>query len=75
MKLVLTPETKLLRGRTPVLPEELRVKDYVVVRYADTPHGDVALSLRAADVVARTAPSAAGTPQPPEIAAAEPGQN
>jgi len=75
VKLVLTPETKLLRGRTPVLPEELRVKDYVVVRYADTPHGAVALSLRAADVVARTAPSAAGTPQPPEIAAAEPGQN
>ena len=75
LTLVLTPDTKILRGRTPVSPEELRVKDYVVVRYAETPQGAVALSLRAADVVARTAPSSPGAPQLPETAAGEPGQH
>lgn len=75
LTLVLTPDTKLYRGKTPVFPEELCVKDYVVARYVESPQGAVALSLRAADAVARTTPSAAGAPQPPEMAGAQPGQN
>ena len=75
LTLVLTPDTKILRGKTPVSPEELCVKDFVVVRYAETPQGAVALSLRAADVVARTVPPSPGAPQLPEMAAGEPGQH
>jgi len=74
LPLVLTPDTKLFRGRTPVSPEDLRVRDYVVVRYTETPQAFVALSLRAADVVARTAPASPGTPQLPETVAGDPGQ-
>jgi hypothetical protein len=75
LTLVLTPDTKILRGKIPVSPEELCVKDYVVVRYAETPQGAVALSLRAADVVARTTPSPAAAPPPAETAAPEAGQH
>jgi len=75
LTLVLTPDTKTFRGRTPVPAEELQVKDYVVVRYAETPQGAVALLLRAADVVARTTPSPAALPPPAETAGPEAGQH
>ena len=60
--MVLTPGTKLVRGKTPVDPAELRVHDYVVARFTETPLGPVATSLRVADVVARSAPSPRATP-------------
>jgi len=53
----LTPQTKLLRGKTSTSAAELKPNDFVVARYAETPTGVIALSLRAADVVARTAPA------------------
>lgn len=62
MTMVLTPETKLVRGKTPGDPAELRVHDYVVVRFTETPLGPIATSLRVADVVARSAPSPPTTP-------------
>ena len=60
--MVLTPGTKLLRGKTPGDPSDLRVHDYVVARFAETPQGPVATSLRVADVVARSAPSPPASP-------------
>ncbi|HQR45717.1 MAG TPA: hypothetical protein PLB02_04605 [Thermoanaerobaculia bacterium] len=73
--LALTPDTKLLRGKAPVSADELRVKDYVVVRYAETPQAAVALTLRAADVVVRSAPAPAASPSATEAAAGEFGQH
>lgn len=71
--MVLTPQTKLVRGKTPGDPAELRVHDYVVARFTETPQGPVATSLRVADVVARSAPS---PPAPPvaDATAEETGQ-
>ncbi len=60
--MILTPATKLVRGKTPGDATELRVRDYVVARYVETPQGPVATSLRVADVVARSAPSPPTTP-------------
>ncbi len=55
--MILAPGTKLVRGKTPGEPSELHLHDYVVVRYADSPQGPIATSLRVADVVARSTPS------------------
>lgn len=67
--MILTPGTKLVRGKTPADPSELRLHDYVVVRYTDTPQGPIANSLRVADVVARSAPS------PPATTTGDPSAN
>jgi hypothetical protein len=58
----LTPQTKLLRGKTSTSAAELKPNDFVVARYAETPAGVIALSLRVADVVARTAPATPAGP-------------
>lgn len=70
--LVVTAETLLLRGKEPAPISDLKPGDYVVSRYAETPQGALALSLRAADVVARTTPT--GTPAPGEAPVRESGQ-
>jgi hypothetical protein len=62
MTMVLTPQTKLVRGKTPGAPADLRVHDYVVAHFTETPQGPVVTSLRVADVVARSAPSPPATP-------------
>jgi hypothetical protein len=62
MTMVLTPETKLVRGKTPGDPAELRVHDYVVAHFTETPQGPIAISLRVADVVARSGPPPPATP-------------
>ncbi len=72
--LVVTAETKLFRGTTPVLTADLRAGDYVVSRYTETPQGALALLLRAADVVVQTTPSPSATPQPSDAPASENGQ-
>jgi hypothetical protein len=73
--LVVTIETKLFRGEAPVTAADLKPGDYVVSRYAETPQGALALSLRAADVVARTTPSPSGEPQPSEAPVTENGHH
>lgn len=62
MTMVLTSQTKLLRGKRPGDPAELRVHDYVVATFSETPQGPIAISLRVADVVARSGPSPSATP-------------
>ncbi len=57
--LKLDASTHVLRGKKPAKLEELKVGDYVVVRYLVTPQGSRAVSLRAADV-----PRPAGTATP-----------
>ncbi|MFI5180608.1 MAG: hypothetical protein ACHQPI_04390 [Thermoanaerobaculia bacterium] len=63
LTMVLTPDTKLVRGKTPSDPAELRVRDYVVAHYRETPYGPLAVTLRVADVVARSVPSPITTDQ------------
>jgi len=64
--LVIGSGTKLSRGKAPVHVSDLKVGDYVVARYAETPTGMTAFSIRAAEVVVRTTPAAA--PPPSETA-------
>jgi hypothetical protein len=73
--LVVSAQTKLFRGTTPTVTADLRPGDYVVSRYAETPHGALALLVRAAEIVTRTTPSPSGTPQPGDAPASESGQH
>ena len=51
--MILDAGTSLVRGKTPVLLEELRPKDHVVARYLVLPSGAKALSFRVADRLVR----------------------
>ena len=75
LTLVLTPETKLVRGKTPSDSSGLKVRDYVVAHYSETPFGPLAVTLRVADVVVRSAPSPAGTPSASDASSEETGQH
>jgi hypothetical protein len=57
--LQIVPSTKIFRGKEPAAAETLKPKDYVVVRYLETPSGAVAQSIRAADVTPRETPTPA----------------
>ncbi len=74
LTLVLTPNTKLVRGKTPSDPSGLRVRDYVVAHYSETPYGPIAVTLRAADVVARSAPPSSGSPAAADAPSEDTGQ-
>jgi hypothetical protein len=63
VSMVLEAATPIHRGKTPTSVAELRPKEYVVARYAVTPAGARALSLRVAELIARTPlPSPAPAP-------------
>jgi hypothetical protein len=67
--LVVTPKTKIILGKAPAVIADLKAGDFVVSRYAETPQGAIALTLRAADAVARSEPSPTATPPPVESSA------
>ncbi len=71
--LVVTPETKLILGKQPAAISDLKAGDFVVARYAETPQGALALTLRAAGAVT-PAPQPSATPQPAEASAKETGR-
>lgn len=74
LTLVLTRDTKLVRGKTPSDPAELRVHDFVVARYTETPNGRLAVTLRAADVVALSAAPPSSPPAGADASPEETGQ-
>ncbi len=71
--LVVTPQTTLILGKDPAAISDLKAGDFVVARYAETPQGALALTLRAAGAVTAT-PQPSATPQPAEASAKEGGR-
>ena len=63
VSMVLDAATPIRRGKAPTSIAELRPKDNVVARYAVTPAGAKALSLRVAELIART-PQPSPAPAP-----------
>jgi hypothetical protein len=72
--LVVTPETKLILGKEPAAISDLKAGDFVVARYAETPQGALALTLRAAGAVVSAAPTPSATPQAGEVSAKDGGR-
>lgn len=66
VSLVVNAETMVILGKAPAALSELKVGDYVVARYAETPQGALALTLRAADAIVQAAPPASASSQPAE---------